>query len=764
MDPSIWMSFEDASIYLTALGEPYRIGFVFTAEDPFFFYDIDKCIDDDGNFNDVAKWSVQAFAGAAIERSQSGRGLHIFGTGECPEHGCKNIHMSVELYTEKRFVMLTGTDTTGESDFDCSHVLPTLVNAYFSDAGVEDDGEWNDFPQPGWDGPTDDDLLLAKALNARSKDSAFSGKASFKDLFEANTEALAASYPVQGFGEWDGSAADAAIAQHLAFWTGGHHERIRTLMERSALKREKWDDRGEYYLPKTIRKACAQQTEYFNVNGKKPDPTPTSPGSPSGNTPAPGQSSQVAVMNPGGSTMFVEEQQSYFAGCHYVISADRILVPNGKLLKKSVFDVVYGGKLFILDSTNTKTTTSAYTCFTQSQACRFPVVDGVMFNPQHPQGEIIHFEGGQYANAYVPIVTPRKSGDVSRFLDLARKIVPDDRDREILLSFLAAVVQYPGHKFRYTIVLQGVQGNGKSTLGGAVAAAVGRGHTAKPNAKTLVSSGNQFNFWLFAKTYVMLEEGKSKGGKNGELMDVLKPILTEKVIEYQFKNQDQFTGDNVANWFCMVNGKEDLPLDKNDRRYCIIFSAQQSVEDIAAAGLNTAYWRDYHDWLEEGGSAAITDWLHTKVIEDKYNPKLLDRAPITTSTEEALEVSLDPVETAIQEAIDSEVQGCKGGWISYTALSDHLKDCRVFVTHNHLSQVLLNMGYIKHPGLGAGKNAGRSAFAIAPEGNRKVRLYAKPNTLAATMQTPHAITLAYEKAQGYAVSPNEVFGNGTGTV
>jgi len=214
----------------------------------------------------------------------------------------------------------------------------------------------------------------------------------------------------------------------------------------------------------------------------------------------------------------------------------------------------------------------------------------------------------------------------------------------------------------------------------------------------------------------------------------------------------------------MVNGKEDIPVDRNDRRYCVIFSAQQCVEDIVACGMNTAYWRDLYDWLEADGTAIVTDWLYTKEIKDEFNPVLLDRAPDTTSLDEALEVSLDPVELAIQEGILSEVKGLREGWVSYSVMSDYLQEHKVSASHNRISKALQDLGYIKHPGLSSGKNAGRSAYPIAPEGDRKVRLYVKEGHLSINMATPKDITMAYEKAQGYAIKPNEVFNDGLGTV
>ena len=72
-----------------------------------------------------------ALPGAAVEISQSGTGLHIFGTGAVPEHGCKNIPLGLEFYHEGRFAALTGQGAVGDIMTDCTALLPALVSRFF---------------------------------------------------------------------------------------------------------------------------------------------------------------------------------------------------------------------------------------------------------------------------------------------------------------------------------------------------------------------------------------------------------------------------------------------------------------------------------------------------------------------------------------------------------------------------------------------------------------------------------------------------------
>ena len=138
--------------------------------------------------------------------------------------------------------------------------------------------EWTAAPCAEWAGPTSDDELIQRAMRAQSTGSAFDGRASFADLWNANAEPLGRSYP-DPLRPFDASAADAALAQRLAWWTGRDCERIKRLMERSSLARDKWESHSSY-LSRTILKAVGRQEEV--LADKAPAPLPLAMMEPAG--------------------------------------------------------------------------------------------------------------------------------------------------------------------------------------------------------------------------------------------------------------------------------------------------------------------------------------------------------------------------------------------------------------------------------------------------------------------------------------------------
>ena len=260
-DPAHWMNADVAFPFVELLGADYGVGFVLTENDPFFCLDIDDCLGPDNQWSPLSQQLIQQLPGAAVEVSHSGRGLHIWGTSRpMPLHGCRNVKRGIELYSAKQFIALGRSDANGDAETDCTATLKAFVATYFSattKAAGPGEIAWTAPPCEGWAGYTDDDELINAALNARPSPAAvLDDGVTFRDLWEANANALGKKWP-HPENSYDTSSADASLAQRLAFWTGKDCARIERLMWRSELIRDKWA--REDYLRRTILKAVSQQ-------------------------------------------------------------------------------------------------------------------------------------------------------------------------------------------------------------------------------------------------------------------------------------------------------------------------------------------------------------------------------------------------------------------------------------------------------------------------------------------------------------------------
>jgi len=711
------------------------LGFVFTSADPFFFLDIDECANPVGSvqpWQEHATQLVRRLPGAAVEISCSGRGLHIF--GRCaPDllHANRYAELRLELYTHSRFVAI-GYGAVGDAGTDCTEGLRGIIDQYFAPAPIAT-SEWATESRPGT-GISDNQALIQKALATTSAKSAFGSRASFRDLWEANDLALGNAFP-DPHRAYDASRADAALASHLAFWTGGNCEQIQSLMMESALRRDKWTTRDDY-LPRTILRAVSGAQSFYTGKEASPQPDPH----PHDETPIEVTAEAVQEAEEIQSLPNVTPDQMYrmWKNFVYVRNLSRLLAPDGDLLKPEQFNSWFGHYVFPLDHHGGETTKDAHKAFIHGHCYRFPQAHELRFLPGNPQR--MSQDGDRtLANSWSDPRPKRTPGDPSRFIAHVKKLLPAENDAEMLLAYLAACVQHQGQKFTWCPLLQGVQGNGKSTITKVLARAIGERYCHTMKGKELFV---QFNGWLSRSVVVVVED--LKVGNND--LNFIKPLITEARQSIERKGIDQVTEHICANFILTTNHQDALPLEEDERRFGMFFCAQQRKEDLARHGLTKEYFRSLFDWLEEQqGYEIVAEYLWTCRIPDELNPAAhCKTAPETSSYAAALEASRSPEAQHILAAIEGGEIGFKNGWVSTTRVEAVLAEHRCSITPRRMRKVLTDLGYVWHPSL----TKGQVYRAIPSEGGRRPRLYIKEGHLASYYPASKAIA-AYEEAQGY---------------
>lgn len=763
-DSGTWITYESA---LKLTNNNYGIGFVFTESDPYFFLDLDHCLQENGDWSELSKEMCRMFNGAYIEVSMSGTGLHIIGKGplQPPRHSCRNSAYQIELYTSQRYVALTGTNSQGSPDADCSQLLPWLIDNYFPLKAHITGMDWTEDPCDEWSGYTDDTELIRAACKSGAAQSAFQDKLRFIDLWEANETALSVAFPPTNQSDlYNRSSADAALAVRLAFWTGNDCERIGRLMKLSGLNRSKWE--REDYFRATILNSVALNSNVYQRTSKL-----TGAGSEeaevirerklqtatpeerkllldnkearkakfwidSANTPVSSLVQEIKSIY-----LNLDEQKQYFAGCVYIVTLHRIFTPLNGILKPEVFDSTFGGKIFLMDAEGRSTTRRAFTAVTQGSAYKIPVVNKVGFFPQRKYGEII----GDAINTYDPAKEGKRvPGDAQPFLDVVEAMLPDARDRQILLSYLAACIQYRGTKFQWAVLIQGTQGCGKGLISRCVQYALGVDsyvHNLEPS-----KIDNSFNGWMANNTLIVVDEIKVNR-ESQKIMERLKPMITEEYLTIESKGVDQVRGSTCANFLFMSNYKDAIIKEVNERRYCVFYAAQQSEEDKRRQGIDdsTGFFQDRWEWLRNGGFEIVADYLHTYPIPDKFNPATECRtAPNTTSTLEAIAQSKSPWEHHVLDLIEEDATGLRGGWASSSKLKDYLtfEFSRDRVTSQKVTRLLESMGYKRHPAL----NNGRTHNPTKTDG-KKTFLFVKRDHPSLGLRTAAEVVNMYDEAQ-----------------
>lgn len=345
-------------------------------------------------------------------------------------------------------------------------------------------------------------------------------------------------------------------------------------------------------------------------------------------------------------------------------------------------------------------TTDASTAFIRSELSEIAgnkKVDSMIIDNSIGYGEIVERRGSKVINMFKGLTINPVEGDTSLFHDYMDRLFECQGDKEIVLDYMAAMIQHcGGEKIKHGPFIQGVQGNGKSTIGKIVRKIIGEEVCAIPSNGDI---NERYNGWALGKLFATVEEVKVKGF---EVMDSLKTLITEDSISYRLMKTDSFLADNRCNFMFFSNHKDALLIDRNERRYSVFFTKQQTVEDLArdfggdpdsednSNGPGVKYFDKLYEWLNDGGYANICHEL----IERDISSFSLGRAPRTSNLQEAINHGLSNNASILQDGIDAgEIFG-EGRVVSLSQIDDYLMAKRVNMSAKQKGYALKELGFI----------------------------------------------------------------------
>lgn len=300
---------------------------------------------------------------------------------------------------------------------------------------------------------------------------------------------------------------------------------------------------------------------------------------------------------------------------------------SGDLLKESALLNLFGhtipGKMHV--------TTALY-----SDTLGIRQYAGMTFAPGQPANLIS--QGQLEFNTWVKPNTTPIEGDAQPFFDLVDLIFDGDIVAAgFFLNSIASLVQKPGTKWAYMVLLIGAQGIGKSMLVEMVAELVGRQNTAFP---TLDVFKGQFTGWML-KAYVIIFHELEKMGREGATR--LKHWITATTLQINAKNVPEFNIQNYTNILACSNHDDVASLDHDDRRmFSWISHAEKQPQD---------FYSNLYAWFFEGDGLGIV--LHHLLQRDLsgFNPKMAP--PQTAGRDRLIANSQSEAENFLSDALES---------------------------------------------------------------------------------------------------------------
>ena len=239
--PSEWMTFEEALTVARANGGA-GLAFAVQETDQILAYDIDHAYNDKNNLNELPSKFVDSATNTYVEKSVSGKGIHIFTIDSGIANGlsCRNDEQGLELYRTGKWISITGDSVNGVREIaEPSKELEALTKEHYPKRKVYENTKQSHNKSKYQSNYNLTDGELVAKIERSKKGSEF-------------------SQLMRGQVSSDHSVDDFKLMNMLAFFSNCDKHQMERVFASSGLYRE---SKGDKYLKRTIDKACESLRE-----------------------------------------------------------------------------------------------------------------------------------------------------------------------------------------------------------------------------------------------------------------------------------------------------------------------------------------------------------------------------------------------------------------------------------------------------------------------------------------------------------------------
>lgn len=692
-DPATWASFEYAN-FVATLDPKYKLGFVFTLNDPYVFIDLDGCRDpDNGQYNEeVTNIRTRLFPGAAAEVSQSGTGLHLIMRGDKTQFGNRRNKWGgrFEFYQNNRFIAIAGNEWIGNADLDQTASLQTFLPIREHD---RDNQEIQTIRDARWSGPEDDQELLGRmiasddkitserlaALNdtimrepnnflAKAQFDILSRRVPFAALWHGDVNVLSHFYPSTTGRPFDHSAADLALMNKLAFWTGRDHERMVRLFNMSELsKREKWRNRSYYRNRTASNSNAACRDVYRGTNQERRDKQRE-------------ENERIGEQMEFDTTSKLLTLDEMLESFYFVSGVGASGgVANAKILNVLSVAVArneYAPSKHSLQYTD-KRTGETKTKIVPTFELWLPHetrkrVDSVTWKPEGGSiCDVPEKVGLSGFNTWRGLIKPKwhdhfvnddqlRERWLTRWREHLAFLVPIESERDLFERWLAHILQHPGEKVETAwCFVANMTGIGRNWLGGVLSRVV-RGYVLNNAILDVVLDG-KFNGRMSRKLLMIVDEAKAgmRGPNTWALSEKLKTMVNPDFREINEKHGLEWVEHNAMRWLVFSNNWDALPIEHDDRRWNVVENPTKPQ--------STAYYKEIYDLVRcDEFIAAVWAHLSTRSLQG-FN--VGDRSIINAARERML----NSVSTDLEQALKEFRDQCSAQVVDYITIENFLR-------------------------------------------------------------------------------------------
>ena len=329
-------------------------------------------------------------------------------------------------------------------------------------------------------------------------------------------------------------------------------------------------------------------------------------------------------------------------------------------------------------------------------------------------GVLVSRDGDVYGNRWRdarPDLTGVGAGDVSRWLDHCRTLIPDEAELNHCLDVMAFKLQNPRIKINHAILHGGDEGSGKDTMWAPFIWSV-----CGPGLKNrgLVDNdglNSQWGYALESEILILNELKEPEASQRRALANKMKPIIAAPPETLPINRKGLHPYDMVNRMMVLAFTNDPVPISisSGDRRWFCIWSAAGRMDAKDAVKLWT--------WYKHGGFETIARWLADRDVS-AFNPSA---PPMWTEFKENLiESGMSIAESFIVEQIRAKNAEFRRGIIAtpFYGICDRLSalaPAGVKVPHSALLHALKEAGWIDRGKVSSAEHTTRKHVYVAPE-------------------------------------------------
>lgn len=281
---------------------------------------------------------------------------------------------------------------------------------------------------------------------------------------------------------------------------------------------------------------------------------------------------------------------------------------------------------------------------------RIPTPDKIIYLPM--ADDLFELNGVECVNEYnknsppdVPAVLSAGDNEAIKVVqDHLTMILVEQHAVEIMVSWMAYCVQNPGSKIRWAPLIKGIEGDGKSVLGNLMMAVMGMSNVGIVSPSVL---GTGFTSWAAGRCVNVLEEIRMVGHNRHDVLNTIKPYITNDQITIHPKGVNEYVAPNTVNYIAFTNHHDALPLEDTDRRWWVQFTPFSNQDELIKVA-NSDYFSNLFNAIKDH-APGLRKWLLEYQLSPMFNPK--GQAPASLAKNQMISLNVADEYQAIKELI-----------------------------------------------------------------------------------------------------------------